>query len=85
MEAAGIEPASDEEATAEAGDVYVECLSCGAADALHFGANDRQPVTAIDARLARICDSWPTLPEHVRMAVEALCLQPAFCEASKKS
>lgn len=33
-----------------------------------------------DPRLNRIALVWADLPEHIKMAVEALCLQPASCD-----
>ena len=32
------------------------------------------------ALIGRIIEVWPSLPEHIKLAVEALCLQPVCCE-----
>jgi len=35
-----------------------------------------------DSRLGRLIAVWPQLPEHIRLAVDALCLQPVFWDTS---
>jgi hypothetical protein len=36
----------------------------------------------LQERFEQIAEVWPQLPEHIRLAVEALCLQPAFCDTA---
>jgi hypothetical protein len=37
----------------------------------------REPMAEIDARLLRVIESWPALPECVRLGMEALCSSEA--------
>jgi hypothetical protein len=36
----------------------------------------------LQERFAQIAEVWPHLPEHIRLAVEVLCLQPVFCDTT---
>jgi hypothetical protein len=55
---------------------------CGAliASSGECDADDGQNESIHDIRLHRLIAAWPQLPEHIRMAVEALCFQPAFSD-----
>ena len=57
---------------------------CGAlvASSGECEADDGQNESIHDIRLRRLIAAWPQLPEHIRMAVEALCFQPAFWDTS---
>lgn len=44
------------------------------------GDTDCHQLSLNDPRLSRIAAVWSQLPESVRDAVEAICLQPAFCD-----
>ena len=42
--------------------------------------NTGQSESTHDVRLRRLIAAWSQLPEHIKLAVEALCLQPVFCD-----
>jgi hypothetical protein len=82
VEAAGIEPLSDLDATADNETTSIKQQDSSAAHALQgSGANwqaltpsdaDRHEDRGIPAAVARIADSWPRLPPHVREAIVTL-------------
>jgi len=76
VEAAGIEPGSPAADICDLRMVYVTCPTCRAVNALQMHGLNRPFLTPIDARLGRIAAAWEKLPEHVRLAIEALSLHP---------
>ena len=67
MEAAGIEPDCPAMQKTIATIRYVTALSAW----LQSDDIDPHELT----RIGKIVEAWPTLPEHIQLAVEALCLQ----------
>lgn len=45
-----------------------------AADWQRNQVSDRHPESANDPRLMRLIETWHRLPEHVQLAIEALCI-----------
>jgi hypothetical protein len=73
VEAAGIEPAIAPKASTNTPMSSDDCPSCRAARALHPGSSECPPLSRDDVRLQRIIDAWGELPEHMKLAMEALC------------
>ena len=72
MAGAGIEPASNSDATDILPCSCVNCQQCRAARALHFGCPDWLSVASSDADLHRVISSWDALPQAIRTAVMAV-------------
>jgi hypothetical protein len=73
VEAAGIEPASVIEQKEKVATTYVNCPSCCAAVALHFGVSGCLESSAIDKRISTLIGAWDRLPENIRLAIAELC------------
>jgi hypothetical protein len=76
MEAAGIEPETSSDGSENGASTCEFCPTCGAASALHKNYFNCRCLS-LDPRLLPIIDAWDQLPEALRQAVEAICLQPA--------
>jgi len=72
MEAAGIEPASDFDATGKLPCGCVFCEECRAANALQSKRSTWLNMASLDADLHRVIASWPALPGPIRAAMMAL-------------
>ena len=72
MEAAGIEPASCNDATSNTPYACVNCQHWRAANALHSGGFQWPELASVDVELQRVITAWGDLPEAIRRAVSAL-------------
>jgi hypothetical protein len=72
MEAAGIEPADDSDATADSACDCEVCQECRAAYALHFECFKSRLLASFDADLQQLMNGWACLPEAIRAAIIAL-------------
>ena len=72
MAEAGIEPASDFNATGKLPCGCVICENCRAALALHFGRPGWLELASADADLQRVVTAWTDLPDAIRRALIAL-------------
>jgi hypothetical protein len=72
MEAAGIEPASDSDATPNPQTVCISCPQCGAAYALHLKDTGWREVAVVDADLQAVLQAWGELPVENRKAILSL-------------
>ena len=71
-QAAGFEPATSSEATANCESGCVERQHRSAALALHSGGSDCHCVVSLDADLQRVIAAWDGLPAAIRKATLAL-------------
>ncbi len=58
------------------GNCLGQCTQYVAALWLHSPDSDEHDV----ARVGRIIEAWPSLPDHIKLVVEALCIQPVSCD-----
>jgi hypothetical protein len=72
MEAAGIEPASDFDATGQLPCGRVICEECRAANALQGPCSDCHWMAFLDADLQRIVAAWNGLPAAIKAAFVVL-------------
>jgi hypothetical protein len=72
MEAAGIESASDFDATDQLPCGCVFCEECRAANALHDDCSSCLNLTSADADLQRVVAAWVALPKVIRRAIVVL-------------
>lgn len=72
MEAAGIEPSDDFDATCDSVCNCENCQECRAAYALHSECFKGHLLASLDADLQRVIDGWELLSESVRDAIRAL-------------
>jgi hypothetical protein len=81
VEAAGIEPASDSDASENTTSIYEQCQGPRAASALHFSDTSGQSLSLFDSpersecvaelegQVDAIALAWPQLPQHVRESI----------------
>jgi hypothetical protein len=84
MEAAGIEPETFADGRENGASTRDFGPTCGAASALHKNDFECRCLT-LDSRLLPIIDAWGQLPEALRQALEAICLQRAPRNANQVS
>jgi hypothetical protein len=72
VEAAGIEPSDDFDASCRGICDCEHCRECRAANALHLECFKSHFLTSLDADLQRVIEGWARLPEEMRRAVLAL-------------
>ncbi len=70
--AAGIEPASDFDGTAETPCDCVKCKDARAAQALHLGRSNWLDLSSIDADLLTVVLAWEKISEPIRKAIVSL-------------
>jgi hypothetical protein len=73
VEAAGIEPSDDFDATSEPLCNCEKCQECRAANALHFECFKSHLLASFDADLQQLIHSWAQLPEAVRAELAQRC------------
>jgi hypothetical protein len=61
--------------------IGAKCGALAASTGENEGNNDQSESTH-DVRLRRLIAVWPQLPEHIKLAVEALCFQTEFRDTS---
>lgn len=71
MEAAGIEPVSEESQLVSEQRVS-DGGPLGAANALHDSGTDWLDLSRVDSELRKLIEAWPLLPEHIKAAFGAL-------------
>lgn len=72
MEAAGIEPGTNIDATRVAESDYAICPECGAAYALHGSGSNLHELSPLDADLQEVISAWDTLSMELRKALWAI-------------
>jgi hypothetical protein len=72
VEAAGIEPGNDIDASVEGHCECEECQLCRAAHALHFECFKSRYLTPFEIDLHSLISNWQTLPNNIRTAIKAL-------------
>lgn len=45
-----------------------------------LGDTERPDLSSVDAVLEELICAWPRLPDSIRDLMEAVCLEPAFCD-----
>jgi hypothetical protein len=72
VEAAGIEPSFDIDATISDVCDCGNCQQCRAANALHLECFKSRYLASLDADLQQVVTAWPHLPDAMRRAIAAL-------------
>ncbi len=72
VEAAGIEPSDDFDATIDGLCDCENCQQCRAANALHLDCFKSHFLASLDADLQRVIRAWALLPKRAQTAVLAL-------------
>ena len=73
VEAAGIEPSDNFDATSECQCNCENCQQCRAANALHSGCIKRHLLASFDIDLQCLIERWERLDVSVRQAIAAYC------------
>jgi hypothetical protein len=74
VEAAGIEPSGDFDASCDSVCDCVNCQQCRAANALHLECFKRQFLASLDADLQHLIDVWETVAPSIRMVIARLVM-----------
>jgi hypothetical protein len=72
LEAAGIEPSDDFDATENGECLCENCQGCRAENALHFECFKSHFLATLDADLQRVIEQWEKTPEAIKTAIIAL-------------
>jgi len=72
LEAAGVEPRDDFDASGYLPCGCVICDECRAARALHFSSSNWLDLSSLDADLQSVHAAWSSLPDAIRKAIIAL-------------